>query len=272
MKNKIIIPTDLTKVAGQAIKQATAIAVKSKSSLTLLHVLNDKSPSAEETKKILSAEAENIYLQNGVHCEIMIHEGNIFDVIPYVACEHDYDLMVIGTHGINGLKQMFFGANILKLLAKIPMPVLVVQEETPLVESFKKIILPVSSHLSFSADVDAVLLFAGIFDSEVHLYSIHKPGFDWPEQLLKNIENATRQFESKAVRMIRVKEDQNVYSLGYAKQTLKYAHSAGADIICMMSNPSKEYYYFAAADKEAMIQNEDHLPILCIGGGAEDDE
>jgi nucleotide-binding universal stress UspA family protein len=269
MKNKIIVATDLTKAAGQAIKQATAIAVKSGNSLTLLHVLNDKSLSAEETEKILSVEAETIFNQSGVHCEVMINEGNIFEVIPYVACEHDYDLMVIGTHGIKGIKQMLFGANILKLAAKICMPVLVVQEESPLIETVKKLVLPVSSHETFASAVDAVLLLAEIFNPEVHLYSIHKAGFEWPEQMLINIEYATRQFESKGVNMIRVKEDQNVYSLGYAKQTLKYAHSSGADFICMMSIPSKEYYYFAPSDKETMIMNEDHLPILCTGGGGD---
>ena len=149
MKNRIIVPTDLTSTAGQAIRQATAIAVKSNISLTLLHVLNDNSPSKEETGKILSGEAEVIYTQSGVHCEIMIKEGNIFETIPYVACEHDYDLMVIGTHGIKGIKQMLFGANILKLVAKIPMPVLVVQEESPLITSFHKLILPVKARFGF---------------------------------------------------------------------------------------------------------------------------
>jgi nucleotide-binding universal stress UspA family protein len=268
MKNKIIVATDLTTVANQAIKQATAIAVASKSILTLLHVLDDRSQSAEESKKILNVQAERIRSQSGVPCEVMLHEGNIFEVIPYVTCEHDYDLMVIGTHGIKGIKQMLFGSNILKLIAKVSIPVLVVQEESPLIETVKKIVLPVSSHESFHAVVDAVIYFSEVFGAEVQLYSVFKPGFDWPEQMLTNIETATRRFESKGVRMLRVKEDQNVYSLGYAKQTLKYAQSAGADLICMMSESSKEYYYFAPADKENMILNEHYLPVLCAGGGS----
>lgn len=272
MKNKIIIPTDLTKAASQAIKQAAAIAVKTNASLTLLHVLNDKSPSEDEIKKILSAEAENIYSHGGIHSDIMIREGNIFEVIPHVACERDYDLMVLGTHGIRGIKQMLFGANILKLAEKIRIPALIIQEESPMIKSLKKIVLPVSSHKSFDIAVDAVLLLAGIFDCEVHLYSIQKAGFDWPDQLIANIENATRKFEMKGVQMIRVREDQNVYSMGYAKQTLNYAHSVGADLICTMSVASKEYYYFADSDKENMILNEERIPILCAGGCSETEE
>ena len=269
MKNKIIVPTDLTKAGDHAIKQATIIAQKARKKLTLLHVLNDKSPSTGETEKILSAEAEAIRSQTGLHCEFLIKEGNIFDVIPSATREHEYDLMVIGTHGIQGIKQMLFGANILKMVAKIPIPVLVVQEDSPLIENFHKIVLPVSSHESFGKAVDGVLLFSNIYNPEIHLFSIQKAGFDWPEQLIINIDEATKKFENKGVKISRVKEDQNVYSLGYAKQTLKYAHSVGADLICIMSVSSNEYYYFAQTDKETLLLNEYHLPILCTGGTVE---
>ena len=100
---------------------------------------------------------------------------------------------------------------------------------------------------------------------EVHLYSINKPGYEWPGQLLKNIEDAKTSFESNGVRMKRVKEEQEVFSQGYTKQTLLYSASAGADLISMMSTPSDDYYYFAAADKEALLLNELHLPVLCTG-------
>jgi nucleotide-binding universal stress UspA family protein len=265
MKNKIIIPTDLTSVARQAIKQACLIAEKSQSSLCLLHVLNDKSPSEDEVRKQLNFEADAIRIQYALQCEVLIQPGNLFDVIPALTVEDDFDLMVIGTHGIKGVKQLLFGANILKLVEKISIPVLVIQEETPLVTSFTKIILPVSSHESFISSVDAVIFFAKLYDAEVVLYSINKPGFDWPEQLLYNIEQACRLFEKEGVRMTRIKEEQNVYSMGYARQTLKYAQAAVASAICMMSVPSQEYYYFAHTDKETLIINDAHIPVLCLG-------
>ena len=267
MKNKIIVPTDLTNAAQQAIRQAIVIARKTNSSITLLHVMDNKSASLEEVKLSLDTEADNIRKDRGVNCDVLIKEGNLFEVISYVACEKDYDLMVIGTHGIKGIKQMLFGANILKLVARIPVPVLVVQEESPLIESFHKVVLPVSSHETFRSAVEAILLFAGIYDLEVHLYSIHKAGFIWSDQMLKNIEDATLQLQTKGVRMIRVKEDQQVYSMGYAKQTVIYARSIGADALWMISVPTEENYYFAQSDKETMLLNDFHIPVLCTGGG-----
>jgi hypothetical protein len=85
--------------------------------------------------------------------------------------------------------------------------------------------------------------------------------------MLKNIEEATLRLQTKGVPMIRVKEEQQVYSMGYAKQTVIYAHSVGADALCMISVPTEENYYFAQSDKEIMLLNEFHIPVLCTGGG-----
>jgi len=267
MKKKIVVPTDLTETANQAIRQATVIARKAQAKLVLLHILDNKSPSATEVEKTLNIQVNNIRKQTGLDCEIILKEGSVFDVIPFVGREKDYDLMVIGTHGIKGFRQMLMGADILKLVAKVSIPVLVVQEKAVLIEDFRRIILPVSSHESFLPAIEALLFFAGIYNIEVHLYSIHKAGFEWPKQLLLNIDDTIKQFEAKGIQFKRIKEDQTSYSMGYAKQTLKYAESIHADYICIMSVPSKEYYYFAQSDKETLLLNESNIPILFTGGG-----
>jgi nucleotide-binding universal stress UspA family protein len=265
-RHRILIPIDLTPIAGQAIRQAAAIAKKAGEGLSLLHVMDEKREHDGDIEKKLEAQAEMIRKETGLECDVLAPKGNIFDVIPEVARERKYNLIVIGTHGIKGVKQLLFGANILKLVIRTPKPVMVVQEESPVIEEFQKLVLPVSSHLSFKAELDAALFFAGLYDTEIHLYSVHKAGFDWPEQMVKNIEEATHTFEKKSVHMKRIKEEQNVYSLGYAKQTLNYAGSVNADLISMMSIPSKEYYYFAQSDKESLLLNDLHIPVLCAGG------
>ena len=267
MNNNIIVPNDFSPLAEKAIQQAVVIALKNKSSITLLHVIHDKSHTRPEAEALLRAQAESIAREKGLTCYFKLRVGNLFEEIHYVTCEKEYNLMVVGAHRMKGIKQMLFGANILKLVEKSSTKVLVLQEASPLLNSFKRIVLPVSSHESFQLVLEDVCDFASIFDSEVMLYSINKPGFEWPNQLLLNIELATKCFESEGIKMTRVKEDATVYAMGYAWQTMKYANSCGADAICMMSMPSSEYYYFAHADKEALLMNEYHIPILCLGGG-----
>jgi nucleotide-binding universal stress UspA family protein len=265
MKKPVLVPTDLTDVASKAIHQAGIIARKAGTSLTLLHILNEKSPSREDAMDQMKHQAANVKELTGTNCELILREGSIFDEIPAVTCDNCYDLVVIGTHGKHGIRQHLMGAHILKLVNKLHTPSLVIQDETPLLENLGPVIMPVSSHSNFRKEVDVVVMLTTLFGNEVHLYSIHKPGFDWTPQLLKNIEEATSVFESKSVRMKRIKEEQTVFSQGYSKQTLLYAASAGAGMISMMSTPSDDYYYFAAADKEALLLNDLHLPVLCTG-------
>lgn len=267
MKKKIVVPTDLTERANQAIRQAIVIARKAQAKLVLLHILDSKSPHSAGIEAKLNTQATGIWEETGLECEILLKEGSVFDTIPVLSREKDWDLMVIGTHGIKGFREMLRGPDILKLVTKISIPVLVIQEKSVLVEDFRKIVLPVSSHESFQPAIDAVLFFAGVYNSKVYLYSIYKPGFEWPKQLLSNLDETIKQLEAKGVQYERIKEDQTSYSMGYAKQTLKYAETVNADYICIMSVPSKEYYYFATSDKETLLLNEFNIPVLCAGGG-----
>ena len=265
MKKSVLVPTDLSEVASNAIRQAEVIAKKAGTGVSLLHVLNDKSPSLEKVRSNLEKEAARAAGVTGIEGEILIKEGSIFEVIPQVSCDNCYDILVIGTHGIHGIRQAFFGADIFKLLNKLNTPALVVQPESKVNRDFRSMVLPVCSHPDFRKAIDAVIFFSGLFGTEIHLYSIYKPGFEWPEQLLKNIEDTKNTLEEHGVRLKRIKEEQTVYSQGYSRQTLLYAGTAGADLITIMSAPSEDYYYFAQSDKESLLLNDLHLPVLCVG-------
>jgi len=267
MKNKIVVATDLTEAGHEAVRQAVTIAGKGKIDMLLLHILDNRSPATDEVQHKLEEESLLAANQSGQDCQYLIKEGAVFETLTNVACENDFSLMVIATHGLRGIRQKLTGPDILRLVVKLPLPVLVVPEHAKLVDSFDKIVLPVSSHDSFQPAIDAMSFFSRIFNTEIHLYSVYKQGFEWPKQLIINIESATEQFEKNGVRLKRVKEDQTIYSLGYARQTLKYAETISADSICIMSAQSKDYYYFAQSDKESILLNELNLPVLCVGGG-----
>jgi nucleotide-binding universal stress UspA family protein len=266
MAKKILIPTDLTEAADHAIRQAVSIATKAQAELTLFHVFDKHDSSLEDVERSLTSLAEMITLKSKLVCHALVKEGNVFDMIISEAIENEYDLVVIATHGYQGLRQKLFGADIFKLVSKIPVTTLVVQKESKLIDEMKKIIFPVSSHADFHHAVNAVLFCAEIFKPDIDIYSISKPGFEWPGQLRKNIEFAGMKFQEKGIHINMVKEEQNVYSIGYSRQTLNYAMNAGADCICVMTPASQDYYYFAQFDKECLLVNDQHIPILCAGG------
>lgn len=265
MKKKILVPVDFTAASDCAVKQAALLASRSGSSVTLFHVMTgrkDASKISDDLKTI----AGRIFNEYKVYCDILVKEGNIFDAIPFEVAEKDYDLMIIGSHGLSGLKQYIFGTDILKLVSRISVPALVVRDDIKPVASFRKLLLPVSSHASFSSAIDAAVLVANICDAEIFLYSVSKPGFKWPSNLLENIALAEKTFEKKKIRYSRIREEQEGFSTGYASQTIRYAKSIDADLILMIPVASDEMHSFATAYKEAMLLNEYHIPVLCAGG------
>jgi nucleotide-binding universal stress UspA family protein len=268
MENKkIFVPIDFTNTSEQSAKQAITIAQKANSAVSLFHVITDEANTKSENGKVtdkLKEKAEAI-IKEGLECEFKIATGSIFDEIPKAANIAENQLMVIGTHGIKGFKQKLLGADMLKLIRKVNIPCLVVQAECAC-RYFNPIVFPVGGHEGFSSLIEATAMIAKLFGSEVHIYSIIRKGDEGSKQLRDNTVAALKYFKEAGIPIKRVDEESTVFSVGFAKQTLQYANNINAGLISMMSVKTEEYYYFAQADKEAMINNEFNIPVLCSSG------
>lgn len=259
---KILVPVDFTELSDKVIEQAAKLSSKSGDALVLLHITSKASEVRPAIEKLgfKAAVTASIYK---IKCESIVREGSIFKDIQAEVEEKNYSLVVIGTHGVRGLKQKLMGADILKVITKLPVPVLVVQSTSPDRESFDKIVLPVATHQAYENILRAVEIIAKTFKSEVLIYSIERPGFEWPEMLIKNIEKTRAIFDENGIKYLRVNEKQTVLSVGFAIQTLQYAKKINADMIAIMSVSSEEYHYFAQQDKENLLTNESGIPVLC---------
>ena len=259
---KILVPIDFTRLSDKVIEQAAVLSLASDASLVLLHC-TEKSADLASIGVKLADKAVKASKKYNVSCDSKLIEGSIFKVIPAEADQNDYQLVVIGTHGIRGFRQKLLGADILKLITKIAVPVLVVQSTSQFRKSFDKIILPVATHLAYENILQAVVKVGKLFDSEVHIYSIERQGFGVPDQIKKNLQKTVSLFEENSIRHKRVSEKQTVVSVGFAFQTLQYAKKEGADMIAIMSVSSEEYHYFAKQDKENLLCNDSGIPVLC---------
>ena len=266
---RIIVPTDFSTAADQAIVQAVAIARKAGVSLTLLHVMNPGSSAGSKSdiavvESELQKQVEKIE-NEGVRCNYSVTTGSIFHAIPEISNHPENYMLVIGTHGIQGLKQKMFGADILKLVRKISIPCLIVQEACSC-NQFSPIVFPVGGHEGFRQLIEATAMMAGLFEAEVHIYAVERKGDPATAKIRENILLAEKIFTERSIPHQCIKEASNIISVGYARQTLQYANATGAGLISMMSVKSEEHYYIAQADKETMINNAFNIPVLCISG------
>lgn len=259
---KILVPVDFTRLSDKVIEHAATIGMRAGSDLVLLHCA-DRSADLDTLKIKLAEKAVKASRKFNITCDSKVRTGNIYTAIPEEADDSSYYLTIIGTHGVKGLRQKLLGADILRLVTKIPGPTLVVQSSSDVTAAYKKIILPVATHQSYENILKSVVILAKIFQSEVLVYSIERPGFKAPEQLKKNLQRTVEIFDSEGIKHQRINEKQTVLSVGFATQTLQFAVKSGAQMLAVMSVPSEEYHYFAQQDKENLLTNREGIPVLC---------
>lgn len=148
---KILVPTDFSPLAENALKIAASIAKKHDGEIFLLHLLDLPLDLVDPTKNQVSNDLpESIFFMKLAHQRftaamkkdylqgIKVHEtvefNEAFDGIMKVSQKHECDLIVMGSHGAEGLKEVFVGSNTEKVVRYSDIPVLVIKSET---EDFK---------------------------------------------------------------------------------------------------------------------------------------
>jgi len=140
---KILVPTDFSTEAENAIKVAAQLSKKHNCELILLHMLDlplsgiannapTDLPEAVYFMKLAHKEFETImskdYLK-GITITELVDFHDISTGILETCKTQNIDLIVMGSHGSSGLKEMFIGSNAEKIVRAAEAPVLVIKNE-----------------------------------------------------------------------------------------------------------------------------------------------
>jgi universal stress protein A len=145
---RILVPTDLSEFSRSAVRYGAELAHRFDSELILLHVIwhpltdyahevkGDYSKSFDEFEAEILAAAESEMaafnvepLPNRDRVTTETRVGHPLEQITHYAEVNDVDLIVIGTHGRTGLKQVFLGSVAEKTVRHAPCPVLTVRDK-----------------------------------------------------------------------------------------------------------------------------------------------
>ncbi|MEZ5174303.1 MAG: universal stress protein [Bacteroidia bacterium] len=203
--------------------------------------------------------------ENGRSASFNIHFGKFFNVIRPVLENSGADIVIVGTHGKHGLKQNLFGSYILKLIQSIHLPSLVIQQGTEWKSAgLKKALCPVSSHDTYLNLIESASKITGV-SGELDIYAIHKTD-DLDADSSRNLKDAVSFLQSNNLPHKLIEEDANMYSVGFAKQTLHYVENNSYDLICIHAQVSDSSRYFGEMDKENILFNAMNIPVLCFDG------
>lgn len=186
---KILVPTDFSTQAENALKVAAQLAKKHHCEIFLLHILevplqtvdplssHSELPEAMFFMKLAHKQFEEIKTKHYLK-GLVVHEhvefNEIFKGVFHVCKKQHIDLVIMGSNGANGLKEMLIGSNTEKVVRTSETPVLVVKNEHKI---FK------TQHFVFASDFneeskkpfEKALAFANIFGSKMHLLMVNTP-------------------------------------------------------------------------------------------------
>lgn len=139
----LLIPTDFSENAGQALSMAKEIARGTKATLHVIHIVEPVVYPADwsyaqvgfadiEQELHTNAEAELTKIADGLRAEgfsvvTSVRRGRASDEICDYAANHNISIISIGTHGRSGLEHFLFGSTTERVLRKAPCPVLSVR-------------------------------------------------------------------------------------------------------------------------------------------------
>ncbi len=255
----ILVPTDFTEVAGYAIEHALKFAKLLKKEILLLHIIKRESEYMEATR-VIQQLAEATFTKSGIRPHVMIREGSIFSTIGEVSNEVNAEMVVMGTHGMQGL-QKITGSWALKVIVTSKAPFIVVQS-SPKTEKMENIVFPVDFKKENKEKIGWVGFVAKIFGAKVHVFKSNYTDKSFVKETKRNMVFTEKFLRSKEVNyeIITALPKKN-----FADQTVDYAHNIDADLILVITTKSINMTdYILGASEQYIITNSSHIPVMCI--------
>jgi len=266
--NVILIPTDFSEVCEYAINHGIELAQFLHYKVCILHVISKQTESAgskenngQEHVHENFQKCKELYKNNpSVKIELVVKEGNFLKVINKVATEIKANLMVLGTHGKQGLQHLF-GSHALKVVLDSPCPVVVVQKRS-FENGYHNIVLPISSDLEPRQSVEWVLLMSRLFNSKIHLFR----SLETDPEMDTRLKNITLQI-SKILDEKKIFYDVKTAdaSKDFSTQIISFAVAIKSDMIMTMTMPGEDVPGFNfSAWNERLMFNEAQIPVMFV--------
>lgn len=183
---RILAATDFSLRSERALRRAGLLAKQFSAKLALLHVVDDDQPAhqieiAKNSSEILLKEqAQTLPELRGIDCQILIIAADPFDGILRAADNTSADLVVLGAHRKQLLRDIFVGTTIERVIRLGSRPVLMVNREAK--ESYRRAIaamdiseasahaLKTSQELGFLDGVDLTIVHAYVATARTTMY------------------------------------------------------------------------------------------------------
>jgi nucleotide-binding universal stress UspA family protein len=267
---RILVPTDFSPQAENALKVAAIIAQKNNAEIYLEHSLD--LPGNLTTGSSSSAKPESIYfikLANQKFEEVLkkdylkpidVHEaighGEIYDDVQLTVEDKNIDLIVMGSHGTSGFKEMFIGSNVEKVVRTSKIPVLVIKNQH---ETFdiKDFVFATDFTEECRKPFEQAQKFANAIGAKMHLLFVNSP----------NDFKTTAEINTIFKKFLKGADNQdytlNVYNdISVEKGVLGFTKEINAQLIGMSTHGRKGLSHFFNGSISEDLVNHAKMPVI----------
>jgi nucleotide-binding universal stress UspA family protein len=296
----ILTPTDFSACADNALNHALEVADRFGARLHILHVVNELDPdwygitdaqeravrhrdqikteARERLERILPAEGRDLEAKVSLQLSF-----DVADTINEYVEQREIDLVVMGTHGRQGLDRLMLGNVADKIIRHAPCPVMTVRERVPWTEGdddllFEDILAPIdfSDHSQKALRVSK--LFANQYQARLHLLFVAEkrtvptfsdtglPGVGVVEmdpQIVAQAEEALQQLNEN----IEGPDVQSAYHVregNVSKDVVDFAETHGVSLIVMATRGLTGVSRFLLGSNTERIVRVAPCPVLTI--------
>jgi nucleotide-binding universal stress UspA family protein len=261
-KNKVLVPTDFTRVADNAISHAMVLAKSIGGEVYLLHVVPKQGEVDEARRKLDMEIGRAKALDESVPVHKLVRVGSIFDDISDAAAEINATLIVMGTHGMRGM-QFITGSNALRVITSSNVPFVVVQERPIKAGGYDSIVVPLDLHKETRQKLTLVADMAKYFGSKVHLITPKEDDEFLHKQLVNHIKFANQYLDERGIQHDATISQED--SGDFVKAVVRHAIAVDADLVAIMNLAQGNIFgVLGVPYEQEVITNEAQIPVMCM--------
>lgn len=268
---RILVPTDFSIYAENALKAAAQLAKKHNAEILLLHMLelpnqmsdaisNGKSiPEVmffiQKAKETFAEIFDRPYL-DGIEVTEFIQFEKAFDGVIKFTQKNNVDLIVMGSHGATGVEEIFIGSNTEKVVRLSEVPVLVIKKDEGEFDP-KEIVFASDFSKESKAPFSKLKDLADKLNSKINLVTICTPNsFRTTDTATATMEAFAYEFELTNY-SITIYNDSNI-----EKGILNFTNKINADLIGIYTHGRTGLSHFFNGSITEDVVNHTQKPVL----------
>lgn len=277
---RVLVPCDFSNTAVQAFKFGLDVVAQSGGVLQVLHVI--ELPVAYDTMIAPSLSFEEVYLKEarvraqktflrmrdkfateGQRVSLIVDYGQVVAAVERHIAEKKIDLVIMGTRGSSGIREILIGSNTEKIVRRSSVPVIAIKKFVP-ASSIRSIVFPNTLGQDQEELTLKVKELQNFFKADLHIVYVNTPSnFRSDGQTRPLLKAFAKRFMLKDFSI-------HVYNdVDYEPGIINFAHDIKADLIVMATHGRRGISHLLLGSIAEDVVNHIDCPIWTLAGKVE---